>query len=175
MDFDQVLNVNLKAAVRLTHFCLPKLIKNEGFIVNVASGAGLSPIPGMCAYSTSKFGLVGFSEGLRAELRGTVGVSTICPAFVKTDIMKNSLVSSRLAPEEKKDGQEKFDQLVRSTGADPGKIADIIIKSIKKGKRLVPLGFVTHFFYTLRKFLPRLVDRLNAYLYRDMVAKKFLK
>ena len=174
-DFDQVLNVNLKAAIRLTHYCLPELIQNKGFIVNVASGAGLSPIPGLCAYSTSKFGLVGFSEGLRAELRGTVGVSTICPAFVKTGIMKNSPAGSKAETEEKKDRMEKFDQLVHSTGADPGKIADIIIKSIKKDKRLVPLGFITHLFYTIRKFFPRFLDRLNASIYRDMVKRNYIK
>jgi len=174
-DFDQVININLKAAIRLTHYCLPELIQNKGFIVNVASGAGLAPIPGLCAYSTSKFGLVGFSEGLRAELKGTVGVSTICPAFVKTDIMKNRLVSGQQALEEKTEQQDKFDQLAHTTGADPGKIADIIIKSVKKRKGLVPLGFATHLMYTLRKFFPRFLDRLNASIYRDMVKKKYLK
>jgi len=175
LDFDRVLNINLKAAIRLTHYCLPELIQNKGFIANVASGAGLSPIPGLCAYSTSKFGLVGFSEGLRAELRGSVGVSTICPAFVKTGIMKNSLISSQLPQEEQEDRQKKFDQLAQGTGADPEKIADIIIKSIKKDKGLVSLGFATHLMYTLRKFFPRFLDRLNASIYRNMVKKKYLQ
>jgi len=60
-------------------------------------------------------------------------------------------------------------------GSDPEKIADTIIKSIKKDKGLVSLGFATHLMYTLRKFFPRFLDRLNASIYRNMVKKKYLQ
>ncbi len=174
-DFDRVLDINLKASIHLTRALLPKLMKSRGFIVNVASGGGLSPLPGMCAYSTSKFGLVGFSEGLRGELRGIVGVSTICPAFVATGIMKNSLVKTQLDSDEASQHKNKLDQVFHRIGSSPEKVADIIIRSIKKNRGLVPIGFPTHFFYNLRKFLPGLVDRLNSFLVRKMHASGLLK
>ncbi len=170
-DFDLVLNTNLNAAARLTHFLLPGLIKNKGFIVNVASGAGLAPFPGLGAYSTSKFGLVGFSESLRTELMGKVGVSTICPAFVATSIMKKSLLNSQLDTQMQDEYRDRFDIIFQQIGTKPDSIVNIIIKSIKKGKGLVTTGYITHFFYNLRKIFPGLFDRLNAYIYKQMIIK----
>lgn len=170
-DFAQVLNVNLMSIVHLTHSVLPKIIARKGFIVNVSSGAGLSPFPGLNAYTTSKFGLVGFSEGLRSELDGLVGVSTICPAFVATDIAKSSLLSSRLGSKQQIEKRDRLDQMIRQLGMDPSRVADIIIKSIKKGRGLVSMNLVTRFMYTLRILLPSLQDRLNASFYRRMVGR----
>jgi short-subunit dehydrogenase len=174
-DFDIVLSVNLMAAVHLTRLLLPQLIKNRGFIVNVASGSGLAPFPGLSAYTTSKFGLVGFSEAIRAELRGLVGVSTICPAFVATPIIKDSLLSSKMESREQTERRDKLHTLFQNIGMAPDRVADVIIKSIKKNKGLVPVGFVTHFLYALRRFLPKTFDRINASSYRSFVRKGLLK
>lgn len=173
-DFDAVLSINLMAAIRLTRLLLPQLIKNRGFIVNVASGSGLAPFPGLSAYTTSKFGLVGFSGAIRAELRGLVGVSTICPAFVATPIMKDSLLGSQMESGEKRERRDKLDTLFNNMGMKPERVANIIIKSIKKNKGLVPVGFVTHFLYGLRKFLPKIFDRVNAFYYRTFIRKGLL-
>jgi len=78
------------------------LEQNEGHVVNTASLAGLGGMPGMGAYCASKFAVVGISESLFHELamsQKNVGVSVLCPGFVKTRIhesarnMPNELVS----------------------------------------------------------------------------------
>ncbi len=173
--FDLVLSVNLQAAIRLTYLLLPKLIKSKGFIVNIASGSGLTPFPGLSAYSTSKFGLVGFSETLRTELNGLVGVSTICPAFVKTTIMKSSLLSSKLDTQEGNENRDKFNEVFQQIGTDPSKIAQIIVKAIKKNKGLVVVGFIARFLYNIRKFWPGLFYRINASIYRGFIRDGFVK
>lgn len=66
---------------------LPEMIKKKsGHIVNVASVAASIGLPGMASYSASKFAMLGFSEGLKSELKGTgVGVTVVSPIMVRTN------------------------------------------------------------------------------------------
>jgi short-subunit dehydrogenase len=65
---------------------LPRfLARGRGQIVNIASIGGKVSIPHLLPYSSAKNAVVGFSEGLRAELSGTgVVVTTICPGLMRT-------------------------------------------------------------------------------------------
>jgi short-subunit dehydrogenase len=66
--------------------------QGEGHIVNTASMAGLLPMPGAAPYNATKHGVVALSEGLFLELQATgspVGVSVLCPGWVKTNLMEN--------------------------------------------------------------------------------------
>jgi NAD(P)-dependent dehydrogenase (short-subunit alcohol dehydrogenase family) len=84
------LGVNLMAVVwGIEIFC--PLIEQHGeggHIVSTASAAGLISLGGNITYNVSKYGVVALSEGLRGELaqRG-IGVSVLCPGFVRTQIM----------------------------------------------------------------------------------------
>ena len=93
-DFDWVMEINLRAAVRMTKAFLPQLLSRPGaHLVNVSSLFGLVAPPGQVAYATSKFALRGFSEALRHELAGRVGVTVVHPGGVKTSIAANALIS----------------------------------------------------------------------------------
>jgi short-subunit dehydrogenase len=64
--------------------------QGHGHIVNVSSLSGLVPQSGNTPYSTSKWGVVGFSLGLRFEGSDLgVKVSCVCPGDMKTDIYEN--------------------------------------------------------------------------------------
>lgn len=78
------LAVNLEAPMLLTRRVLPGMLeRGRGHVVNIASMAGKVGTPYLAPYSASKFGLVGFTEALRAELRDRpVSASVICPIFV---------------------------------------------------------------------------------------------
>jgi short-subunit dehydrogenase len=82
-----VMNINLNSPMMLTHLFLPDMLKrNRGHIVNIASMAGLVGVGHLEAYCASKHGLIGFTRSLRAsnKLTGSaVGVSAICPGFVR--------------------------------------------------------------------------------------------
>ncbi len=72
---DQMTFVNIVALTTLTRHLLPQMIaRRHGGILNVSSSAGFLPIPGFAVYAATKAYVTSFSEGLRAELRGT-GVS----------------------------------------------------------------------------------------------------
>jgi len=74
-----VLRVDLVAPITLAHALLPKLKKNNGFIINVSSLAGEMPMPYMSTYGSAKAGLTFWSEALRLELHGKVKVVTLAP------------------------------------------------------------------------------------------------
>jgi len=94
-DFDWLLEINLHAVVRLTKAFLPQLISRPGsHLVNMSSLFGLIAPPGQVAYSTSKFAVRGFTEGLRHELAPhDVGVTVVHPGGVKTNIATSARIS----------------------------------------------------------------------------------
>ena len=67
-------------------FLSSMLARKNGHIVNVASLAASFGIPGLAAYCGSKFAMLGFSESLSHELRGTgVGITVVSPVGVRTN------------------------------------------------------------------------------------------
>jgi 3-oxoacyl-[acyl-carrier protein] reductase len=90
IDPEQVreeVEVNLLAVIESAQASLRPMLKNRsGHIVNVASIAGLIGLPGSSIYNATKYGVIGFSEGLGREVsRFGVRVSAFCPGFVATD------------------------------------------------------------------------------------------
>ena len=88
-DWDWVLGVNLHGAVNGVVCFLPELKRHPGqaHIVNTASTGGLVGMRNLAPYNTSKFGVVGLSEALRADLQAySIGVSVLCPGLVHTNL-----------------------------------------------------------------------------------------
>jgi NAD(P)-dependent dehydrogenase (short-subunit alcohol dehydrogenase family) len=92
-EWEWILGVNLWGVINGVRAFAPRLIaQNQGHIVNTASVAGLISAPGMGAYCVSKHAVMTLSESLFHDLRergSAVGVSVLCPAYVKTDIAES--------------------------------------------------------------------------------------
>jgi len=86
-EFERLVRVNYLGAVHGVLAALPHMRRQgEGHIVNVASVVGKRASPFRAAYVASKFALVGFSEALRMELRGTgIRVTCVCPIGTATE------------------------------------------------------------------------------------------
>lgn len=82
-----MLDVNITALTRLTHALLPDLVRaRRGAILNVSSIASLIPVPKLTVYAATKAYVTSFTEGIRAEVRGTgVTVTAVCPGPVDTE------------------------------------------------------------------------------------------
>ncbi|HST67114.1 MAG TPA: SDR family NAD(P)-dependent oxidoreductase [Mycobacteriales bacterium] len=94
-EYEEVIDVNFRAVVRLTHTLLPALRAEPGsHLVNVSSLFGLVAPAGQSAYAASKFAVRGFSEVLRAELAGEVGVTTVHPGGIRTRIAESARIGS---------------------------------------------------------------------------------
>jgi len=90
-EWTRVLSVNLWGAIYGIHSFVPLLTENAdgGHVVNVASLAAVSPVPGIAPYNVSKHGLLALSETLQADLHeagSAVGVTVVMPGRVATGI-----------------------------------------------------------------------------------------
>jgi len=86
-----VLDINLLGCVRGARAVIPGMkARGRGYIVNVASFAGIANPPAMASYNAAKAAVISLSETLRFELFPTVGVSVACPSFFKTDLVNSS-------------------------------------------------------------------------------------
>lgn len=94
--WDWEVGVNLLGVGYGVHAFVPDMVAaGEGHVVNTASEAGLHAGFGLGVYHATKYGVVGLSEALRGELRGTgVGVTCVCPELVDTMVFE----STRNAP-----------------------------------------------------------------------------
>src|SRR3954469_14480258 len=93
-DVEWLLEINLYAVIRMTKAFLPQLLSRPGsHLVNISSLFGLIAPPTQVAYVTSKFGVRGFSEALRHELAGTVGVTVVHPGGIRTNIATSARLS----------------------------------------------------------------------------------
>jgi NAD(P)-dependent dehydrogenase (short-subunit alcohol dehydrogenase family) len=84
----RILEINLHAVIRGSKEAVRRMKpRGSGHIVNVASVAGKTAFPNLVTYCAAKHGVVGLSEALRVELRGTgIGVSVVMPAIVRTEL-----------------------------------------------------------------------------------------
>lgn len=116
-DFDWLLEINLLVPIRFTRALLPLMLANgQGQVVNLSSLFGLVGPPGQTAYSTSKYGLRGFSEALRSELEEEgrpVGVTVVHPGGIRTNIAANARVGSGTDPQEAAQGKADFAKVLR--------------------------------------------------------------
>jgi NAD(P)-dependent dehydrogenase (short-subunit alcohol dehydrogenase family) len=82
------IDINLHGVLTGTQLAIRRLQpRGSGYIVNIASQAGKAGIPGIATYSGTKHAVVGLSEAVRAELRGS-GVEVLCvmPTVVNTEL-----------------------------------------------------------------------------------------
>jgi NAD(P)-dependent dehydrogenase (short-subunit alcohol dehydrogenase family) len=82
------IDINLHGVITGTQLAIKRLQpRGSGYIVNIASQAGKAGIPGIATYSGTKHAVVGISEAVRAELRGS-GVEILCvmPTIVNTEL-----------------------------------------------------------------------------------------
>ena len=84
----KTMDVNSLGLMYVARAFLPAMIENGyGYIINIASAAGLTPNPGMTVYAGSKWAAVGWSESLNLELRKNgdpVKVLTVMPSYINT-------------------------------------------------------------------------------------------
>jgi NAD(P)-dependent dehydrogenase (short-subunit alcohol dehydrogenase family) len=89
---DLQLDVNLRAVYLMARECIPMLKQagaehGKALIANTASIAGKRGQGWLAAYSATKFGVVGLSQGLHKELSNEgIQVTALCPGFVATDM-----------------------------------------------------------------------------------------
>jgi short-subunit dehydrogenase len=110
--------VNLYGTILGSRLALSRMLpRRSGHLVNVASGVGRLPLPGSASYSATKHGIVGLTESLRMEYRGSgVSFSVVQPSQVKTAML---------------DGQAQPRGLAQVTADD---VAAAVIDALERGR-----------------------------------------
>ncbi|MEU7689940.1 SDR family oxidoreductase [Microbispora sp. SCL1-1] len=84
-QWERVIAVNLLGTAAVVRAALPHLRRSGGKVVTVASTLGVRALSDATAYCASKFGVVGFTRALAAELAGQVGVTLLIPGGMRTN------------------------------------------------------------------------------------------
>jgi NAD(P)-dependent dehydrogenase (short-subunit alcohol dehydrogenase family) len=140
-DWEWVLGVNLWGVIYGVRAFVPLMLAggDEGHIVNTASVAGLIAGAGGPAYTTSKFGVVGYSESLFHELAmasgGKVKVSVLCPALTNTRIIESGRNRPEGPPPEPAPGTQERAMLdmikgIFAGGMAPSETAGFVLDAI---------------------------------------------
>ena len=148
--------LNIEALVDLTHQCIPMLIDNRGYVLNIASTAAFQPGPFMAVYYATKAFVLSFSEALSVELAPFgVSVTAHCPGATESEFSKVS-------------GNEKtmlFSKLNHIMKRDV--VAKHAVVSMLKRRRVAISGPQNWIFAILSTLTPNfLVLRFTAWLNR---------
>jgi len=156
-----MMRVNLLAPMWLARAILPSMqAQNSGRIVNVGSIFGSIGFAYFTAYSTTKFGLRGFSEALRRELVDTgIKVTYIAPRAVKTPMNNDVIMQMGEATNMNMDAPED--------------VVKKIIAAINNDRKDIYFGFPEALFVRINVMFPRLVDKALAA--QNRIARKFAK
>ncbi|MCJ2133777.1 SDR family NAD(P)-dependent oxidoreductase [Methylobacterium sp. J-026] len=146
-DFEWLMDINLRAVVRMCHAFLPMLCARPAAqVVNLSSLFGLIAPPGQVAYCTSKFAVRGFSEALRHEYAGSgLGVTVVHPGGVATAISRNARgrrpptdpEAAKRAAVEDEEARAAFGKLLT---LDPATAAAAIIRGIETRAPRIVIG-----------------------------------
>ena len=150
--------VNMMGTIYATQAAIPLMRKRGGgHIINVASVAGKRGGPGNSAYCATKFAMVGMSEGLRVELRGSgIEVSVICPVSTATEFFEVSAARS------------KRDHLPVGPIQTAEKVARAIIRCAKKPRPEVIVFPPAKILVLINALSPRLADLILLGLRRKL-------
>lgn len=159
-EFGWLTEVNFRAVVSLTHGLLPVLLAHPGaHLVNVSSVFGLLAPAGQSAYVASKFAVRGFTESLRGELRGQVGVTCVHPGGIATRIATDARISAGADRTEIAAGWATAARLLT---IPPTVAATQILRAVERRRPRVLIGWTAR--------LPDLLVRLLPASYSSVLA-----
>jgi NAD(P)-dependent dehydrogenase (short-subunit alcohol dehydrogenase family) len=153
--FDRVMSVNFGGVLNGTKLIVP-IIKAQGeggHVVCTSSMAGVVPLPGLAAYSASKYAVRGYAESLRMQLAPHgIGVSCLCPGATRTGMLHppEDEPENDFHEADASEFQQALWQAARE-GIDPLETGRIVADAIKANRFWI---------FTNREFLDEVV-RLN--------------
>lgn len=138
-DYEWIFSINYWGVLYGLKYFLPHMAARKyGHVVNIASGAGLCSIPAMSAYCSTKFAVVGLSETLRSEMRRFgIGVSTICPGIINTNIVAQSRMHLQ---DNIKASHKTLVNFYSRFGWPPERVAKAILSAVRRNRSIVPVG-----------------------------------
>jgi len=126
-DYEQMIEINLLGAITATEVFLDQIVAAGGDLVSISSVAGRTARPRNAVYAATKWGIVGWSEGLRQELQPNVRVMVIEPGAVETEL------TDHITHAETKAASKEY---TRSLAIKSEDIAEVIAFAVSRPKRM---------------------------------------
>jgi NAD(P)-dependent dehydrogenase (short-subunit alcohol dehydrogenase family) len=145
----RVLDINVYGVMLGSKLALQRMVpRGQGHVINVASLAGETYIPGAATYCASKHAVVGYTDAARIEYRRTgVKFSLVLPTFVNTELIAGTSGAKGIK------------------NAEPADVAEAVVKLVAHPKPRVRVTKTAGAIITSQKFIPRAVaEALNRVL-----------
>jgi len=158
-DWQRVISVNLLGVAYGVQAFVPRMLRQgrPASVINTASMAGIVPTAKMAPYCASKYGVVGLSEALNAELSGRgIHVSAICPGIIDTPIVATGIMRGEVAAL-----QARASDYYAKHGASADEVAQAVLRTIARHRLIVPVP-------RRQVTLPYLLHRLSPQLVQPL-------
>jgi NAD(P)-dependent dehydrogenase (short-subunit alcohol dehydrogenase family) len=137
----RMIDINLNGVIFGSKLALSRFLsRGRGHLINIASSAGKAGVPGGATYCATKYGVVGLSEAIRGELRGTdVEISVVMPVGVNTELYSG------------------LPQVRGIKTPEPEDVADAIVEALQTNRFEVYVPKSMNLLFRMRSLLPRRV------------------
>ncbi len=147
------LRVLCEAPLHLTRLFLPGMVeRRSGAVLNVASTAGMQPMPNSAGYAAAKAHMLSFTEAVHMEVRRLgVSVTALCPGPVDTELFERA--------------DHPIERLPRLLWLKPDRVAEAGLRGLERGRRVVVPGALIRAGSPLMRLAPhglelRLLERM---------------
>jgi len=149
-ELEQV-RVDVEAVVALTSAFLPAMVaRGRGAVLNVASTAGMQPMPYSAGYAAAKAYVLSFSEAVHQEVRGHgVTITALAPGPVETEFWQIAGWETS--------GGKSFERAVPGTLISPAQAARAAVEGLERGERVVVPGLPIRAAMLASRYIPHML------------------
>lgn len=169
-DWDSMLAVNLNGVINGCRTYAPDMLAaKSGYMLNMASAAGLFSFPEMANYSVSKAGVIALSETLFTEFSGAnIGVTVLCPAGFKSSLLDNAVREGRAATADSGTGRivKRDMESGRHTSES---VAAFALRAMETGNLYAIPQSLYRFAWLAKRLAPNSFYKFIGWLYRKQL------
>jgi NAD(P)-dependent dehydrogenase (short-subunit alcohol dehydrogenase family) len=171
-DFEKCMAVHFYGPLYATWAALPHMMEaRSGRIVNITSIGGKIAFPHLLPYTASKFALVGFSDGLRVELRRhNIRVTTVFPGLMRTGSPRNALFKGQ---HQREYAWFAISDSLPLLSIDADRAAEQIVDACRSGKAHLTIGVQTRAAILWNDIFPGATTQMLALINRLMPGPDF--
>jgi short-subunit dehydrogenase len=166
--WESMLSINLDGVINGCRTYAPDMLRQKsGYVLNVASVAGMLAMPEMANYNTSKAGVIALSETLYTELSGAnIGVTVLCPSGFKSSLLDNAARDGRDATANSASGRAVQKDMEKGTHTSET-VAAFAIKAMEKGGLYSIPQPLYRLAWTAKRIAPNSFYKAVGWLYRN--------
>jgi NAD(P)-dependent dehydrogenase (short-subunit alcohol dehydrogenase family) len=163
-QWHRIVDINFWGVVHGCHAFVPILIRQKnGYVLNMASSAGLFALPEMAHYSVPKAAVIALSETMKAELaRYGIGVTVSCPAAFASDILNKEGVDLNRSVT-----LRSLDKDVQKGRHTSETVAAHAIRSMQRNHLYDIAHDSMEFLWFIKRLMPETIYRLFAWMYAN--------